>query len=268
MFEHILVIHLSRNHSLWKSQFTKLQEYLSSHSETKDIKLQPIEAVDGKYFLDKEPLFMNELLRTKLLSLEGCGFRKTLQGVINELCCYLSHIKVWNYILEHSLQNVLILEEGILFEPKRWDQFLTQCSQSSTFFSDLTNSDICFWNQHFQSIQTPNSSQSQLEGFSLQAYSVKTESIPSLQTLCQELTCPIDLYIRNLCNQSKLSWKTYSSVAPDCYLATNNFHRSSSISGGQEKKNYELNSHQEPLSLRERIMNKLFQKQTPFQYLL
>tara|TARA_A100001015_G_scaffold180794_1_gene201224 strand:- start:706 stop:1509 length:804 start_codon:yes stop_codon:yes gene_type:complete len=267
MFEHILVIHLSQNHQLWNSQFETLRQYLHTHEETKQIQLHKLEAVNGKYYLDKEPLFFNKLLETKLLSMDGCGFRKTIQGVVNECCCYLSHVKAWNYITEHSLQNVLILEEGVLFESARWDEFIHHYQQSPERFQQLMNCDIAFFNKNFQT-EVISDSQVQLQGFSLQAYSIHKDSIPKVIRLCKELPCPIDLHIRNVCNIGKLTWKTYTFFYPHTYLFDNNYERNSNISGGVEKKTAQLNSHQNPLSFKERILNKLFQKQTPFQYLL
>ena len=266
MFEHIFVIHLTCNHQLWNQQFNKLQEYLRSHSVTKEIQLHIIEAVDGKYFLDKEPLFMNQLIKSNIISMDGRGFRKTLQGVINEFCCYLSHIKAWNNIVSESYNNVLILEEGVLFESARWDEFIEYYELSPDKFKQLMACDISFFNKNFQTQQRGDTHS--LEGFSLQAYSVRKEAVSKLISHCKGLTCPIDLYIRNICNESKLTWMTYTALYPYTYLFDNNYDRHSNISGGYEKLKNQLNSHQEPLSFKERIINKLFQEKTPFQYLL
>jgi GR25 family glycosyltransferase involved in LPS biosynthesis len=77
----------------------------------KNHKIVKLDAVDGSLIdVDKVPL--SEMARAEINQLNTTGFRtKHYQLTKGGIGCYLSHVKVWEYILRNKEDNVLIFED-------------------------------------------------------------------------------------------------------------------------------------------------------------
>lgn len=131
-----------------------------------------------------ETNLINKFIVSNRLNLNGSGFRKNKNSFIGELGCYMSHYNCWTKIVEKNLDCVLILEDGIEFIKKDFDNI--------TINNDI---DVLFVNQEMSMDNSLN-----IIGYGLQGYIVTQKGAKLLIEHCQTLECPIDLQVRNLCN--------------------------------------------------------------------
>ena len=102
---------------------------------------------------------VNDLISTNRLHLNSSGFRKTKEGFLGELGCYMGHYNSWKYIVDNNLDNCLILEDGI--------EFLRNDFENMKINDDL---DIVFVNEEMK-VQI-NDNKKQFIGYGLQGYIV------------------------------------------------------------------------------------------------
>jgi len=186
--DQVYIINLKRREDLWE-KIKYLKDFLSN---THKIPVQRIEGIDFKYEFSKNPLLFNELVSTGTVSLNATALRNTKDAILGEIGCFLSHKKCWTEIANKSLQNTLILEDGIIFDCDTFSPLL-----------DYGNFDILFANQEI--IKENN----KLKGYGFQAYIVSLAGAKKLLNLGQTLVLPIDIQIRNLCNDHQLNWNIH-----------------------------------------------------------
>ena len=106
VFDKIYLINLKRRPD-------RLHNFLK-HYKNSDFKNEPVikfDAIDGSK-LDVDSISLSELAKAELQQLETTGFRtKHYQLTKGAIGCYLSHVKIWENILKHKYDNVLIFED-------------------------------------------------------------------------------------------------------------------------------------------------------------
>ena len=108
--KNLFVINLKKRSDLLK----KLSDTISFIKKQK-INVHIIEGCDMEEKLKDNPLFINKLLKDKILNCNGLGFRKNKNSFIGEIGCYLAHKKCWEKIVKEKIENVLIIEDGVEF---------------------------------------------------------------------------------------------------------------------------------------------------------
>lgn len=97
----------------------RLNNFLShlKKSDMKHTKIIRFDAVDGSNIdVDKCPL--SELAKAELQQLETTGFRtKHYQLTKGAIGCYLSHVKIWENILQKNVNVALIFEDDAQIPP-------------------------------------------------------------------------------------------------------------------------------------------------------
>lgn len=105
-FDKIYLINLKRRPD-------RLHNFLKYYKNS-DFKNEPVikfDAIDGSK-LDVDSVSLSELAKGELQQLETTGFRtKHYQLTKGAIGCYLSHVKIWENILKHKYDNVLIFED-------------------------------------------------------------------------------------------------------------------------------------------------------------
>lgn len=195
-----LIINLKSREDLWNSiePFRKEWEKINK-------KIIRIDGID----LNSSSHNMNKLIISQRINLNAKGFRKNKVSVLGEFGCYLSHYKCWQYVLEHNLENALIMEDGICMLRNDYE-LLTIDKELDILF---VNKEMKKYNEHI------------IDGYGLQGYVVTLNGAKKLLHTCKVLTYPIDLQLRNYCNSSILKGKTIDYP----FLERNN-NRESSIS--------------------------------------
>lgn len=134
--------------------------------------------------------FLQELLDARLISWLGVGFRKSKKGFIGEMGCFTNHMNLWKQCMNDN-EDYLIMED------------------SSVINFDLLNketfdslADITFYNQEFYQ----NESMNMLNGFGITCYKISPRSAKLLLKLAFPLTAPLDLQVRQLCNQRFITY--------------------------------------------------------------
>ena len=105
-FDKIYLMNLKRRPDRLTNFMNKYKE-----SDMKNETLIKFEAIDGsKLDIDSVPL--TELAIAELKQLDTVGYRtKHYQLTKGAIGCYLSHVKIWENILKHKEQNILIFED-------------------------------------------------------------------------------------------------------------------------------------------------------------
>ena len=129
-FDNIYLINLKRRPD-------RLHNFLEHYNKS-DFKNETVikfDAIDGSR-LNVDSVSLSELAQAELQQLETTGFRtKHYQLTKGAIGCYLSHVKVWENILKHKYNNVLIFEddakipedlnakiyENMKYVPNDWD---------------------------------------------------------------------------------------------------------------------------------------------------
>ena len=205
--QNILIINLDERKDLLK----KIQYVFNLIKEKyKDIKIERIEGVNLREDIKKDKLLFNEYLKNNIIGINANGLRNNKESLIGEIGCYLGHKRCWEKILENKLENILILEDGIIFDEDIFDNNINRYNK---------NYDIIFVNKEMKK------NGNMLYGYGLQGYILSKNGAKKLLNLCRTMIMPIDLQIRNLCNENKLIWEIY-----DKPLVERNNKRMSSIS--------------------------------------
>jgi GR25 family glycosyltransferase involved in LPS biosynthesis len=92
----------------------------------KNFSLTKFDAIDGTK-LDQNNIPLSELAKAELQQLKTTGFRtKHYQLTMGAIGCYLSHVKVWEHILKHDNDVVLVLED----DAKLPENFLSEVNEN------------------------------------------------------------------------------------------------------------------------------------------
>lgn len=121
IFSKIYLINLVRRPDRLKNFLT----YFNA-SDMKNFSLTKFDAIDGTK-LDQNNIPLSELATAELQQLKTTGFRtKHYQLTMGAIGCYLSHVKVWEHILKHDNDVVLVLED----DAKLPENFLSEVNEN------------------------------------------------------------------------------------------------------------------------------------------
>ena len=121
IFSKIYLINLVRRPDRLKNFLT----YFNA-SDMKNFSLTKFDAIDGTK-LDQNNIPLSELATAELQQLKTTGFRtKHYQLTMGAIGCYLSHVKVWEHILKHDNEIVLVLED----DAKLPENFLSEVNDN------------------------------------------------------------------------------------------------------------------------------------------
>jgi glycosyl transferase, family 25 len=207
VIENIFIINLNRRSDLLEN----IKYVFDFINKNYNINIQRIEGIDTIENVKNNNLIFNNFITNETLSLSATGLRKNKFNVLGEIGCYLSHKKCWEKILSDKLNNTLILEDGIIFHKHN---FNNNIDINTDFDIIFTNKEMTYTNNY-------------LTGYGLQSYIVSNKGAKKLLSECYSLTLPIDLQIRQLCNEKKIIWYVYS------YFSENNNNKTSSISNAK-----------------------------------
>lgn len=205
--ENILIINLDERKDLLKKI-----KYIFNFIEEKykDIKIERIQGVNLIDDIKKDKLLFNEYLKNNIIGINASGLRNNKEALIGEIGCYMGHKRCWEKIIKENLENILILEDGIIFDEDIFNDNINKYNK---------NYDIIFVNKEMKR------NGNMLYGYGLQGYILSKNGAKKLLNLCRTMTIPIDLQIRNLCNEKKIICEIY-----DRPLVERNNKRMSSIS--------------------------------------
>ena len=153
----------------------------------------------------------------------------------------MGHYNSWKYVVDNNLDNCIILEDGI--------EFLRNDFENLKINNDI---DILFVNEEMKSQIIFN--KKQFIGYGLQGYIVSQKDAKILLQQCNTLSMPIDLQIRNLCNNPNI---INGDIIQKSYLKRNNNRLSSIILSGTYS---EIDDQQDSLSIIQRLLNNLIKK--------
>ena len=194
----VLIINIERRADLLES-IRYIFDYFGKNQ--KDIQIEKVKGIDGKLNYDNNKLFFNNLIANKQISLQANGLRSMKDQILGEVGCYLGHKSCWEKIASNRFKNTLILEDGIKFDTESFIDIL-----------DSENYDIIFVNKEM--VESNNN----LIGYGTQGYIVSYEGALKLLNYVGTMELPVDLQIRNLCNQRILKWK----LSPTNFCERNN----------------------------------------------
>ena len=209
--------------------------YIFDFFNQSKINIERIEGVDSMKLYNNDKLFFNKLIINNDLSLNGYGFRKCKEEVIGEIGCFLAHKKCWKKIVNNKQKNTLILEDGIIFHIDKFVESII--NNHSEVINE--NFDIIFINKDMYKIgiscntqdpcitQDPCNIQelNKLCGNGTQGYILSYNGALKLLSKLNTLMMPVDLQIRQLCNNNELIWEV-----SNIYFCERNNERKSTIS--------------------------------------
>ena len=176
MIKNCIIINLDHRTDL----LDKLNNFIENW--TKDGKI--FHRMSGTFYKNKTHL-LNEYIKNNRINLNGNGFRNNKNSFLGELGCYNSHYESWKYITDNKLDNCLILEDGI--------NFLRNDFKNLTINNDI---DLLYINKEIKK------DKNELIGYGAQGYVLSYFGALLLQKLCYTLIYPIDIQIRNICNNN------------------------------------------------------------------
>ena len=91
----------------------RLERFMTYYnlSDMNKYNIMKFEAIDGS-LLDVNTVPLSELARLEMKQLETTGFRyKHYQLTKGAIGCYLSHVKIWEDIVKHNYEHVLVFED-------------------------------------------------------------------------------------------------------------------------------------------------------------
>ena len=182
---------------------------------------------------------LNNLIYANRINLNATGFRKNKYSVLGEIGCYLAHYKCWEYVINNRLESCLILEDGI--------KLLRNDFENLSIDSKL---DILFVNKEMTKYND-----TLIRGYGCQGYIITLNGAKNLIDKCCILTFPIDLQLRNYCNNNILN----GNVLNNSFVERDN-NRISSIGNTKDINNLNLNAKQDSRSFIERIIINLIKK--------
>lgn len=168
---------------------------------------------------------IQEMLDKKYVSWFGVGFRKSKQGLIGELGCFDTHIKLWEQCTCDN-EDYLIIEDSSKIN---LNLFNTETFQQTE--------DIIYYNNEY-SIKDGI-----LYGYGISAYKVSPISAKKLLALCLPMSLPLDLTIRELCKRNIVTFS----------IGNHFVSRNNNVEHSTEKNVEDLNSRQSFESLLYRI---------------
>lgn len=105
-FDEVYLINLKRRPD-------RLQQFMQKFnaSDLKHNNILKFNAIDGS-ILDTEKIFISDVAKAEIKQIETTGFRtKHYQLTRGAIGCYLSHIQVWEHILDSKHNAVIIFED-------------------------------------------------------------------------------------------------------------------------------------------------------------
>ena len=106
LFDHVYLINLKRR----PDRLANFMQYYNA-SDMVHVPYTKFEAIDGGE-LDIERIPLSDLARAELKEIETTGFRsKHYQLTKGAIGCYLSHVKIWEDVLQKGHNITLILED-------------------------------------------------------------------------------------------------------------------------------------------------------------
>lgn len=231
MVNNCIIINLDNRTDLWNNLTSFREEW---------IKLGKIcNRISGISYKNKSNV-INAFVLDNKINLNGSGFRKSKNAFLGELGCYMSHVESWKYIINNNLDNCLILEDGI--------EFIRNDLQN---LSIDENDDIIFINEEM--IKQNNN----FIGYGTQGYILTNTGAHKLIKHCEILSMPIDLQIRELCNQNNINANIM-----DYPFVKRKMNRESSIDEIilKQNDNINLNDKQDISSIIYRIITNLLKK--------
>jgi GR25 family glycosyltransferase involved in LPS biosynthesis len=173
------------------------------------------------------------LIISNRINLNASGFRKNKNHVLNEFGCYLAHYKCWEYVLNNNIESCLILEDGI--------KLLRNDYENLSINSKL---DILFVNKEMEKYN-----ENVFIGYGLQGYIITLNGAKKLIDKCHILNLPIDLQLRNYCNNKILN----GDILNNSFIERDN-NRVSSISNNND------NTDTDDLNEKQNINHNLIQR--------
>lgn len=106
IFNEIYIVNLERR----PDRLNRFLEYYNK-SDLQNYSVNKFNAVDGSK-IDVDTVPLTELARLEMKQLETMGFRyKHYQLTKGAIGCYLSHVKIWEHIVDHDYEMVLVFED-------------------------------------------------------------------------------------------------------------------------------------------------------------
>jgi len=175
-----VIINLDSRKDLWNNTEEFRNKWINLNKK--------VNRIDG-INLQNKTHNINKLIISDRINLNAKGFRKDKNSVLNEFGCYLAHYKCWEYVLNNKLDSCLILEDGI--------NLLRNDYENLSINSEL---DILFVNKEMTKYN-----ETVITGYGLQGYIITLNGAINLINKCYILTLPIDLQLRNYCNNNILN---------------------------------------------------------------
>lgn len=144
------------------------------------------EFFDGVRLTESE---WKNLIITNYISPFYKGGRKDFKQLIGECGAWVAHKNLWQHIASNRISRALIIEDGSIFH-------------SDQFSEEPTTDQITFVNKEFSTVN------GRLCGFGLNGYIIGYKSAKRLLDLTKSINLPLDLMVRQLCNDSLLTWST------------------------------------------------------------
>lgn len=174
--------------------------YCISLPEKKNLKLKLNNLEE--YFKDDFSFFdgiklsledFKELVISNSISPFYTGGRKNFNELLGECGAWMAHKKLWKYIVDNKIQYSFILEDGIIFDEYKFDNLKIE---ESSLIKDIT-----FLNNEFYI------NNNILDGFGLNGYIINYKTAKKLLKLNNTIYLPLDLQIKKLCNEGKLTFE-------------------------------------------------------------
>lgn len=175
-----LIINLDSRNELWNDTEEFRKKWINLNK-----KVNRIAGIN----LQNKTHNLNNLLISNRINLNATGFRKNKYSVLNEFGCYLAHYKCWEYVFNNNLESCLILEDGI--------NLLRNDYENLSINSEL---DILFVNKEMEKYN-----ETVITGYGTQGYIITLNGAKNLIDKFNMLTLPIDLQLRNYCNNKILN---------------------------------------------------------------
>lgn len=227
MVTNCLIINMDSRPELWDNLKTFRDEWTKSG--------RTVTRISGTDYRNKENILI-QYIRDNRINLNGYGFRNNKNGFLGELGCFDSHYNCWKYVVNNKLESCLIIEDGVIFLRNDFNNLKIS-----------KNLDLLYINEEMKM----NSSK-EFIGYGTQGYVVTLKGAEKLLKVCNSLTYPIDINLRNLCTSKEI----IASVLSSPFVKRNN-NRTSNIEVLNEDP--DMNSKQNHIPIIHRLIMKLFE---------